>query len=247
MVAAVSRRLDASVERISRASVSSRAVVDDHDRVLRIQADERLVTMLRASQSSLDGGLLTVPSRESVELGARVRVELSFGPMADEIVLRGAVESSTTRGERAPQLSIRIVKAHAARVRYVHEVLSEGRQASTRASRRVPSQIQATWSWGLGSHVARLSDISKGGAFIRSITPPPTSSTVKLELDDSMAPCLALGVAGSALQLEATVAWVGRSRGQRGFGVKFRVLDRALARRIAALVAWHERQADLID
>jgi hypothetical protein len=212
-------------------------------RVLRLQADERLAKMLHLGARSSEADRLLVPSREGIERGAVVRVEVSFGPLADEIVLRGVIVGSAARGDRAPLIEIEIAKEHAARVRYIHEVLAHGRQASARNSRRVASQIQATWRWGLGSHAARIGDISKGGAFIRSGAPPSVGSTITLELNDSMV----AGQDGGPLELEAAVAWVGRSQGHRGFGVKFRVVDRAQAHRIAQLVRWHERQAGLID
>ncbi|HLT38969.1 MAG TPA: PilZ domain-containing protein, partial [Enhygromyxa sp.] len=164
------------------------------------------------------------------------------GPLADEIVLRGVVVGSTPRGDRAPLIDIEIVAEHGPRVRYIHDVLAHGRQATARASRRIVSQIQATWRWGLGSHAARIGDISKGGAFIRSGAPPSVGSVISLELNDSV-----ITADRGPLELEAIVAWVGRSQGHRGFGVKFRVLDRTLANRIAQLVRWHERQAGLID
>ena len=212
--------------------------------MLRLQADDRLAKMLQLGVRSSDAGHLLVPSREAIELGAVIRVEVSFGPMADEIVLQGVVASSTARGDRAPVVDIEIVNEHAARVRYVHEVLANGREATARASRRVNSMVQATWYWGLGSHAACIGDISKGGAFIRTGAPPSVGSTVGLELNDSM---VAQRDGAGPLELEATVAWVGRSQGHRGFGVKFRVLDRGLANRIAQLVRWHEQQAGLID
>lgn len=200
--------------------------------------------MLQLGVRSSEAGRLMVPSRESIELGAMVRVEVSFGPLADEIVLRGNVRGSTARGDRAPIIDIEIINEHAPRVRYIHEVLANGRQATARSSRRVNSQIQATWFWGLGSHAARIGDISKGGAFIRSGAPPSVGSAIGLELNDSM---VASGTGLGPLSLEASVAWVGRSQGHRGFGVKFRIIDRALASRIAQLVRWHEQQAGLID
>lgn len=215
---------------------------DRASRVLRLQADERLAKMLLLGLRSTDPARLLVPSREGIEVGAVVRVEISFGPLADEIVLRGVVAGSTPRGDRAPLIDIEIVGEHGPRVRYIHDVLAHGRQATARASRRVVSQIQATWRWGLGSHAARIGDLSKGGAFIRSGAPPSVGSVITLELNDSV-----VQADRGPLELEATVAWVGRSQGHRGFGVKFRVIDRALANRIAQLVRWHEQQAGLID
>ena len=216
--------------------------IDRAYRVLRLQADERLAKMLVPGVRSSDAARLFVPSRESIAPGEVVRVEISFGPLADEIVLRGVVVGGTPRGDRAPLIEIEIATDHGPRVRYIHVVLAHGRQATARASRRVVSQIQATWHWGLGSHAARIGDISKGGAFIRSGAPPSVGSVIALEINDSM-----IELHRGPLELESIVAWVGRSEGHRGFGVKFRVLDRALANRIAQLVRWHEQQAGLID
>jgi hypothetical protein len=240
MFPAVSR--DVENPSASRSSVGL-ARLDGSARLLRLQADERLAKMLEVDANVDGAGLLTIPSRESIEVGAEIRVEISFGPMADEITLRGLVERTTARGELVPLIAIRIDPDHAARVRYIHEVLSEGRQATARKSRRVAADVQATWYWGLGSHATRLSDISKGGAFIRSGAPPSTGSPITLELNDSAVD----GGNAGPLKLEAVVAWAGRSQGRRGFGVKFRIVDRTQASRIAALVRWHERVAGLVD
>ncbi|HLT41021.1 MAG TPA: hypothetical protein VK034_32310, partial [Enhygromyxa sp.] len=94
--------------------------------MLRLQADERLAKMLSPGLRSSDPARLLVPSREGIELGAVVRVEVSFGPLADEIVLRGVVVGSMPRGDRAPLVDIEIVVEHGPRVRYIHDVLAHG-------------------------------------------------------------------------------------------------------------------------
>ena len=66
---------------------------------------------------------------------------------------------------------------------------------------------------------------------------------ITLEINDNMVD----GGSAEPLKLEAVVAWAGRSQGRRGFGVRFRIVDRGQASRIAALVRWHERVAGLID
>lgn len=212
-------------------------------RLLRLQADARLREMLRPPVDPGIAADLAVPSRERVDVGEAVRVEVSFGPMSDEIVLRGQVGEIVERGARAPLVHIRIVREHEARVRYIHEVVAQGRAATARAYRRVDSQARATWYWGLGAHATQIHDISKGGAFVRSAAPPAVGSRVRLELDDSM---VGAG-AREPLALDARVAWTGRSQGQRGFGVRFRISDRSVAERVAALVRWHEQRAGLID
>ncbi len=218
-------------------------------RLLRLRADERLASMLEPAKVSGEGGFIKVPSRESVGVGDLVRVEVSFGAMADEIVLRGFVDAIVEREGRAPVIAIRVAPEHAARLRYVDEVVSKGRAATARTARRIPSEIPATWYWGLGSHATRIGDLSRGGAFIRSAAPPPAGSRIRVHFDDAKThptnqpePTRRGG-----LELEAIVAWTGSSSGTRGFGVKFRIVDREQAERIAALVRWHEQQAGLID
>lgn len=199
--------------------------------------------MLEPARVTGEGGFIKVPSRESVGIGDLIRVEVSFGAMADEIVLRGFVDAIVEREGRAPVIAIRVAPEHAARLRYVDEVVSKGRAATARTARRIPSEIPATWYWGLGSHATRIGDLSRGGAFIRSAAPPPAGSRIRVHLDDAKTDAGRRG----GLELEAIVAWTGSSSGTRGFGVKFRIVDREQAERIAALVRWHEQQAGLID
>lgn len=219
-------------------------------KLLRLRASERLQGVIEPSTSTAEAGFLRIPTREAVTLGELILVEFSFGAQADEIRVRGSADQLLDRGpDRAPVLLVRVVPEHAARLRYVHEVIAGGREATARASRRVPSQIQATWFWGLGSHATRISDISRGGAFIRSAAPPSVGSRIGLEINDTdVYSGLGSGVRPrAALRLEAIVAWTGRSQGHRGFGVKFRLVDRELAERVAALVRWQEQEAGLID
>jgi hypothetical protein len=212
-------------------------------RLLRLRADERLASMLEPAKVSGEGGFIKVPSRESLGVGELIRVEVSFGAMADEIVLRGFVDAIVEREGRAPIVAIRVAPEHAARLRYVDEVVSKGRAATARTARRIPSEIAATWYWGLGSHATRIGDLSRGGAFIRSAAPPPAGSRIRVHFDDANTNPSRRG----GLELDAIVAWTGSSSGTRGFGVKFRIADREQAERIAALVRWHEQQAGLID
>ena len=204
--------------------------------VLRVLADESLAEMLEPALSAHDGGRLQLATREPLERGQDVRIEVGFGPMADEIVLRGRVEFVSARERREPIVHIRIDWTHSARVRYVLQVLNEDRRASARMSRRVPSSLPATWTNQLGTRTSQLSDISKGGAFVQTATPPPAGTSLELSLGSKQ-----------PLVVEGLVAWTGRSQGQRGFGVKFCPADRELAGRIAALVREQERKAGLSD
>ena len=213
---------------------------EGRDPVLRVLADESLAEMLEPATSAHEGGRLHVPTREPLARGQTVRVEVGFGPMADEIILRGVVEQVRDQASRERLVSVRIDWTHGVRVRYILEVLNEGRQASARKSRRVPSSLHATWTNDRGTRTSRLQDISKGGAFVQSPMPPPAGSSLQLALAEP-------SNKGEPLVVEGLVAWTGRSQGQRGFGVKFCPADRSLAGRIAALVREQERAAGLAD
>ncbi len=204
--------------------------------LLRLQADAHLAQLLRGPSAPGEGGALEIPTRERVGRGDELQIEVSFGAMADEVTLCGHVEAVTPRGgTQAPLVLVRFVPEHGDRVRYVEEVLADHRRASARASRRLSSEVLATWRSGFRAHSTQIGDISRGGAFIRSAAPPSIGSEIDLELDDT-----ASGPRDAKISLSATVAWTGRSQGQRGFGVKFRIADRATAQRIAALVRRHE-------
>lgn len=223
----------------SRSGVFRLSLDEGPEPVLRVLVDESLAEMLEPGVGSYDGGRLRAPSRDLIERGQSVRVEVSFGAMADEIVLRGTVEEVRTREAREPLVSVRIDWTHAARVRYIHQVLTGGREASARTSRRVPSSLRASWTSNCGVQTSRIQDISKGGVFVRSPTPPKAGTELRLELDDQRG--------GEPLIVDGQVVWTGRSQGARGFGFKFRLADRSLAGRVAALVRWQEREAGLVD
>ncbi|EDM80912.1 hypothetical protein PPSIR1_28418 [Plesiocystis pacifica SIR-1] len=209
---------------------------DTPARLLRLQADERLASMLSPPGTS-DAGRIEIPTREPVTKGDVIHIEVSFGAHADEVVLRGLVHGWRERGERAPLVTIVFGAEERSRASYVHDVLHQRRSAAARSSRRLDSEIQAVWRWGLGTHQTQIGDLSRGGAFIRTGAPPSVGSDIGLELDDSVVGFMHT----TPLTLKATVAWVGRSRGHRGFGVKFRIGDRETSARIAALLRWHER------
>nr|WP_255216063.1 PilZ domain-containing protein [Pseudenhygromyxa sp. WMMC2535] len=181
------------------------------------------------------GGRIVLPSREEVAIGDSVCVEISFGPLADELVLLGEVASRQHRAGRAPLLELRFGGEHDDQLRYLHDVLTHQRKASARASRRACVEIPARWSSSLGPQRAEIADISRGGAFLRSRTPPIVGSSIELEIED------ASSQSAPPLRVTAVVAWIGRSHGKRGFGVKFRVGEREVAARVSALVRWHEQ------
>jgi Tfp pilus assembly protein PilZ len=197
-------------------------------RLLRMRADDRLKSALHPGSAS-EAARLHVSSRAAVTVGDRVAVEISFGPLADEIVLHGAVADvhPSTEG-RSPRVVIALPRAEISRVRYVRSVLDGSREASARRDRRIPVDLAVTWRWGRAQYASRLRDLSRGGAFIASRCLPTVGAQVDVVITHDGH--------DHALKLPAIVSWV-RAHGQdTGFGVHFRHQNRDEVARLTAVV-----------
>lgn len=207
-------------------------------RVLRLRADDGLGAML-GPPSTADAGRVVVTSREPLQLAEPVIVEISFGPLADEVELRGMVETIEERSDgAAPRVTIRIGAEHRDRANYVRNVLGGRRDASARNHRRIPTDLAASWRTNGTQTTGRVRDLSRGGAFLVSHSMPRVGEAVWVEITARP------GNAG-ALRMEATVSWV-RARGRNaGFGVCFKLRDRKAAAELHRVVREQERNADL--
>lgn len=204
-------------------------------RLLRLRGDEQLTAML-TQDGPVDPGTLELSTRESVELGELVRVEISFGAMADEVELSGTV-SGVDRGERN-RVRIRISSDHKDRVDYVRGVLSGLRPASARNHRRVPADLAARWRSGDGQFASRVRDLSRGGAFLESRTVPDVGSPVEVEIEAAAA------TGSPGLVLSGVVSWVRQAGRDSGFGVCFKLRDREAAAALNRVVRWQERSTE---
>jgi hypothetical protein len=203
--------------------------MQSNTRILRVRADEQLASMIRPPPGTSGGGSIEVPSREIVKPGERVRVEISFGPFADEIVLAGVVDQIHSRdGGRAPVLVIRIVRTHAHRMFYVLQVLRGQRVATARAHRRVSSTLEGRWFWGLRPHLCDLKEISRGGTFVNGPHAPAPDFEFEIEIRTSSREV--------PLRLPSRVVWVSKERTRPGFGVAFNLVSPAAASLLASLI-----------
>jgi hypothetical protein len=173
---------------------------------------------------------LEIASREVLKPGDPVRVEVSLGPLADEVVLEARVAAIEPgrQPEDAPTVLVRILAADLQRVRYVHDVTRGKRRASARQFHRVRKSMAVRWRQGqdwFGSHTW---DLSKGGAFIVADRIPAAGEPLDLELVPSLA--------HPALRLEAKVAWRRDQGDPIGFGVRFDRLDRDVAGQLHTVV-----------
>jgi Tfp pilus assembly protein PilZ len=201
-------------------------------RVFRLRAGPTLEHLLMPGEGG-EVARLEVSTRDPIVVDEVVRIEISLGPMADEVELDGHVVSVSGSGDGAPDLVlVAFGPEQEPRVRYLRHVLEGRRDASARRYRRVPVDLDVRWRCGRARYASKLSDLSRGGAFIVSRCLPSIGDEVELEI---------LADEPGALQFEAVVSWV-RPRGQQtGFGVSFRLTDRTAAAALTDVVRRQER------
>lgn len=197
-------------------------------RTLRLRATEFPSALERAASTSE----LVVSTRESVSVGASVSVEVSFGPLADEVVLTGTV-TATASPER-PGVSVRLDGGQSAKLDYIAAVLDGGRQAAARRHRRLPSNIPVNWLASGNMRSSRLRDISAGGAFILS------QAQDAPRIGDRIEVVLHPGPALPRVRVASVVSWVHAHGNHTGFGVSFKPADPMVARQLTEVVRHHE-------
>lgn len=197
-------------------------------RTLRIRAN-----VFRSALGPSTRGELRVPTREGVVAGDRVAIEISFGPLADEITLTGRVLEGPTR--IAPSATVVLDPEQTAKLAYIGAVLDGGRQAAARRHRRLPSNIPVNWRREDSVHSSRLRDISAGGAFILCKDPPGIGESIEVTLRP--------GAALPRVSVASVVSWIDPRGAHAGFGVNFKPADASLAQQLTDVVRQHESDA----
>lgn len=218
---------------MGRSSVTLSRMEGDEDapRLLRLRADTELVQRIEPGAGG-DVSRLVIPTRESVDLGETILVEVSFGPLADEVLLQGVVRELQSHDAGRPRsVTIGFPTDEAERMRYLQQVLSGRRKASARRDRRVPVDFEVRWRWREFQYASRVRDLSRGGAFIASRWQPEVGADLDVELRPP---------SNERLQVDAVVSWVRNAGADPGFGVCFRIPDRATAARLTEFVRAEE-------
>ncbi len=175
---------------------------------------------------------MEIAVREPISVGELLEVELSFGALADEIVLEGkaaTIQADNDGGQNA--LIVRFGHDQRAKLDYVRSVLDGERPAAARGHRRLPSDLPVWWRTGPLRQQARLGDLSRGGAFVVTPSPPAVGTHLELELHDVWE--------RRVLKLPSVVSWVKLDPRHSGFGVTFRLADRRNAQQLDAVVRHH--------
>ena len=200
--------------------------VPDGPRMLRLRGAEVADAFLE--RGAHEAARLRLPLRETVRLGEQVSLEISFGPMVDEVTLPAIVDAIDEADDEADNgallVTLSIPLTERDRAEYVQQVLSGTRSAAARRHRRVSVDLEVRWTWNGSRYASRARDLSHGGAFIESRVLPTVGAKVSVELR--------LPDATPALALGAEVAWLRTRAGAPGFGVSFKLPDRSAASRL---------------
>jgi uncharacterized protein (TIGR02266 family) len=194
---------------------------------------------LAAYQSSFPNGGLFFPTREHVKVGEPVMVEVRFPELGDRLLLRCYVawrRSAHVREGTSAGVGVEIDVLERMKRDFLLKVArGETRRPVSRNHRRLPVVLPARWKVidGREQHVAVISDISAGGAFVKTATPcaPGTQIVVELVPPGGAAP----------LGIEARVVWSRVDPGDEGIGVEFRCRDTGGLRRLKEMVRRIER------
>jgi len=200
--------------------------IEGSETLLRVRGGRELLERLSVP------GTIRVSTREDLNHGDRVAVEVSFGALADEVLVRGHVmaldEGNEAAGHGRCEVTVRVLECDADRLSYVRAVAGGRRDASARSHRRIPADMPVVWGWERGKFRSRLVDISRGGAFIACKEPPVVGQRVELEIPT--------GQPRHKIRVRSIVTWISQAEERVGFGVEFRIADRDQAASLAEVV-----------
>ncbi len=208
--------------------------IADGPRTLRVRGREVLDAFVEHGPH--EAARLRLPLRESVRVGEAVALEISFGPMVDEVTVDASIASVEFDADGGiAQVVVSIALCELDRATYVREVLTGTRSAATRRHRRVPVDIEVRWTCNGSRYASRARDLSRGGAFIESRVLPAIGAKVDVELRLPDGP--------ATLALGGEVAWLRTRTGTPGFGVCFKLPDRSVAAQLQDAV----RECEIIS
>jgi Tfp pilus assembly protein PilZ len=179
------------------------------------------------------GGIFCPTRRKLVE-GEPVVVRVRLGRRQPPVLIHGRV--AWRRAGRHTQkiragLGIEFFREERSKSSFVLDLARAGEAVrSRRRHERLPVEVPVSWRMSDGGAGARgvLSDIGRGGAFVRSTEPAPHDADVVLEVEPPGAQV--------AMAFAARVTWIVPAGANAGFGVKWRARDAGGGKRIRELV-----------
>jgi Tfp pilus assembly protein PilZ len=167
---------------------------------------------------SYPNGAIFCATRAAVNLQDQVLLDVSISALEQPVRLRGTVVSLVSVRGLWVHLDAR---DEAPRDYLLAAARGEAEREVSRSHPRFPSNLRASCRIEEADAPANaieteIADLGPGGAFVVSDRPPLVGSRVCLTLDP-------LPGRDEATRIDGRVAWVGRSLGRSGFGVRFDV------------------------
>ena len=199
-------------------------------RVLRLRAaDLRHVTRLVSGTYRIE-----VPTRDRVAVGDAVMIEVTLGPMEDEIGFDGVVLAiEPDHAARRLRVRIEVAPVDAPRLAFLLDVLRGARRGVPRRYRRIPVDVPARWLHGIRPSHGVCRTLSPGGAFVETGAPVPVGTHLELELRDDPR--------RGPIVIPGTVVWAGRLGDHLGFGFRSDQRGGPAGARLADLLRAWER------
>ncbi|MBK9030129.1 MAG: PilZ domain-containing protein [Myxococcales bacterium] len=163
-----------------------------------------------AAYHPADGGTLSTRTRTDGTIGEHVLLEVSFPGLPNRALVRADVTGIAFEHG----LRFTIADEDATTRDFILGIANGDVQVAAAIHRdhaRFPAGLRATWRVGADDIPTTLEDLSAGGAFLRSDTPPLLGAEIGVTI---------LPPAGEPLALTGHVAWI-RQGTKPGFGVDF--------------------------
>jgi Tfp pilus assembly protein PilZ len=182
----------------------------------------------------LAAGGVFFPTRRPLAIGESVVVAIRLGRRRSPMLVRGKVAwrrpgKHTTKVKAG--IGIAFLESETQTRDYLLAVArGDSAEMLARRHHRLPVELPVRWQIPgvLQDNAGVLSDIGRGGAFVRTTDPLPAEGDVVLKVSPPGAEV--------AMPLSARVAWKGAQSGEHGFGVEWKARDAGGNRRIKELV-----------
>lgn len=169
---------------------------------------------LKSYSDQIGAGAIYYPTIAELTVGEQVLVEVRFPALPTRVLVRGKVFSIDLQKNG---VWISFVSEDAETRDFIVDVARGDITVETRVLRhhqRYPIEVPVDWKANDSDDVfiSSTEDLSAGGAFVRTLSPPPIGTPVALVLAPS---------SGKVLTLSGKVSWTRQDTGGEGMGVRF--------------------------
>jgi uncharacterized protein (TIGR02266 family) len=180
---------------------------------------------LRSYNESIGAGALYYPTIAELTVGEQVLLEVRFASLPNRMLVRGKVFSIDLQKNG---VWISFLSEDQETRDFIVDVARGDITVETKIHRRhqrYPIEIPVDWKANDSDDVfiSCTEDLSAGGAFVRTLSPPPIGTPVALVLAPS---------SGKVLTISGKVSWTRQESGGEGMGVRF---EQATSETIKAL------------